>query len=200
MGIATYYQRKTKNGFTIVELLISIVVLVILATIVIAAYDPLGAKQKAQQDRANNELPTIANALKLYIYNNNGYPPETGDTVLPADLIQYINADSNVGLPKGPWANSTYYYDAWNIQNNGVGAPDTYQISIRFCTSSDTASTCSNNAPSATWASGFNSWQNAYYYCIQGYCRPGGPGTATTVPGYCINCANNQGVKYSGEP
>lgn len=202
MGINKYYVKKISQGFTIVELLVVIVVLATLATLVISALGPQQSKETAREVAATNELPTIGNAVKLYIYKNNTYPPETGDILLPADIIQNMEGGTNNTLPNGPWTGSYYYYDAWSVAPASMGAIDTYQISIRFCSQTTGAICNSANSPPASWSTGFDGTHSAYYYCIKGYCRPGGPGTTTTgVPGYCINCgtSDHSGVKYAGE-
>lgn len=54
---------KNRTGFTIVELLIVIVVIAILASITVAAFT--GVTQKAQIQRANTDLVTLAKAIHL---------------------------------------------------------------------------------------------------------------------------------------
>lgn len=53
--------RRKPAGFTIVELLIVIVIIAILASITIVAYN--GIQQRARVSRANSELQTLAKAI-----------------------------------------------------------------------------------------------------------------------------------------
>lgn len=56
------------RGFTIVELLIVIVVIAILATITIVAYN--GVQQRARDSARKNDVASIVKALKLYSVDN----------------------------------------------------------------------------------------------------------------------------------
>lgn len=61
------------NGFTIVELLIVIVVIAILATITIVAYN--GIQQRARDSQRRADISTIVKALEMYYTDNGQYPP-----------------------------------------------------------------------------------------------------------------------------
>ena len=66
-------RRKSRTaGFTIVELLIVIVVIGILATITIVAYN--GIQQRARDTARKSDIATIQKALELYHIDNGGYP------------------------------------------------------------------------------------------------------------------------------
>lgn len=67
---------KTKSGFTIVELLIVIVVIAILATISIVAYN--GVQERARNSQRTSDIRAIANALELYYADNGEYPMSGG--------------------------------------------------------------------------------------------------------------------------
>ena len=67
-----------REGFTIVELLIVIVVIGILATITIVAYN--GVQQRARDSRRQNDARIIKQALESYHADNNGYPNCAGGT------------------------------------------------------------------------------------------------------------------------
>lgn len=80
-----------RQGFTIVELLVVIVVIAILAAITIVAYN--GIRNRADAARASATADQFAKVLKLYSVNNNGtYPSSaaspTGEYCLgkPADF------------------------------------------------------------------------------------------------------------------
>lgn len=63
--------NKQKNGFTIVELLIVIVVIAILATISIVAYN--GIQQRARDAQRKSDIATLAKKLSLYNIDNGNY-------------------------------------------------------------------------------------------------------------------------------
>lgn len=63
-------KQRAKNGFTIVELLIVIVVIAILAAISIVAYN--GIQQRARDSRRAQDMSTIKKALLLYDSGHGG--------------------------------------------------------------------------------------------------------------------------------
>lgn len=64
-------MKKTINGFTIVELLIVIVVIAILATISIVAYN--GIQTRAENTKTNQAVTQYVKALASYAVLNNTY-------------------------------------------------------------------------------------------------------------------------------
>ena len=69
MGVRTFKDRKT--GFTIVELLIVIVVIAILASISIVAYN--GIQSRARDTARKSDLSQLSNATKLYSVDKGDY-------------------------------------------------------------------------------------------------------------------------------
>lgn len=68
--------NKTKNGFTIVELLIVIIVVAILAAITIVAYN--GIQQRARDARRAQDFSNIKKSLRAYEARHNGMPRTHG--------------------------------------------------------------------------------------------------------------------------
>lgn len=66
-------MKKSTSGFTIVELLIVIVVIAILATISIVAYN--GMQQRARNAQTVSAVTTYIKALQMYKVDNGQYPP-----------------------------------------------------------------------------------------------------------------------------
>jgi general secretion pathway protein G len=66
-------MNKNTSGFTIVELLIVIVVIAILATISIVAYN--GIQARARDNIRYADAKTIMKALELYKVDHGSYPP-----------------------------------------------------------------------------------------------------------------------------
>lgn len=64
------WDKQKAGGFTIVELLIVIVVIAILATITIVAYN--GIQQRARDSRRVQDLAMLSKATKLYAIDNGG--------------------------------------------------------------------------------------------------------------------------------
>ena len=70
---------KQKNGFTIVELLIVIVVIAILAAITIVSYN--GIQNRAKISIAQNNLTEISKQLEVYKVDNGVYPSSSQNSV-----------------------------------------------------------------------------------------------------------------------
>lgn len=72
------FMKKSfnKNGFTIIELLIVIVVIGILATLALNAFGTV--QQKARNTQRVTTAAALAKAMKLYIADNNSYPTTPG--------------------------------------------------------------------------------------------------------------------------
>lgn len=66
------YLKQT--GFTIVELLIVIIVIAILATISIVAYN--GIQERAKNSQTVSAVSQWAQALRMYKVDNGAYPPQ----------------------------------------------------------------------------------------------------------------------------
>lgn len=89
---------KKKNGFTLVELLIGITIVVMLAIMMIGAFNAIGITNKARDARRKKDLNRIKIALEEY-FNNKGE--------FPLDYASW-NIKSNCGknVPQLPTLNS----------------------------------------------------------------------------------------------
>ncbi|MDB5180226.1 MAG: PilE-like protein [Candidatus Saccharibacteria bacterium] len=88
-----HLQRVGKRGFTIVELLIVIVVIGILASMIVVAYN--GVQQQAQIVRRLDDIDKVAGVLALYAKDHNGsYPATTNNSTANWKTID-VRTDSN---------------------------------------------------------------------------------------------------------
>ncbi len=85
-------MRKSKSGFTVVELIIVIVIIAILATITIVAYR--GIQERARDDRRKTDIANITKALEIY-YDDNGSYPDPNATVSTAGASWYSSNDAS---------------------------------------------------------------------------------------------------------
>ncbi|MDD2483186.1 MAG: type II secretion system protein [Candidatus Shapirobacteria bacterium] len=67
---------KQKNGFTLVELLIGITIVVILAIMMIGAFNAVGITNKARDARRKKDLNRIKIALEEYFNNRGEFPQD----------------------------------------------------------------------------------------------------------------------------
>lgn len=170
-----------RRGFTVVELLLVIVVIAILTTITIVAFN--GIRERTYMGRAESEMASIAKSIQLYYtFEKSHWPADVDRNTAPAGLTQYMNGDIST-WPSGPWPGSTYDYDNFT----GSDGNPVVQISVRFCPISGTLSSC--KFPNEAWANGFQVNSSAYW-CITGVCRAH-PTESDSYPGYCMNCRND---------
>lgn len=82
-------MKRSASGFTIVELLIVIVIIAILATIVVVAYN--GIQNRANDVAVQSDINNAAKVLQIYKVNNGAFPTgttptETGNALDPLGL------------------------------------------------------------------------------------------------------------------
>ena len=120
--------KSSKQGFTIVELLIVVVVIAILAAISVVAYT--GIQQRARDSKRKIDLAAIAKAVELYRTDNGHYPPASSGgwctqlshpshSQLRTALSPYMGP-----LPKDPLYTDTY--QDYFYRNNAGNSYDLY--------------------------------------------------------------------------
>ncbi|GAB6177624.1 GspG family T2SS major pseudopilin variant XcpT [Desulfobaculum senezii] len=96
--------RRTRGGFSLIELMVVIVILGILATLLVPKI--MDRPDEARITKARLDIQSIETALKLYKLDNGRYPTtEEGLGVLAGDYLE------STGLPHDPWGNE-YIYQA----------------------------------------------------------------------------------------
>lgn len=111
--ISTAQRRHADDaGFSLLELMVVVVILSILALVIVPRV--IDRPDQARVTRAQSDLATLANAVKLYKLDNFRYPTtEQGLAALvsrpasepvPANWSGYIDR-----LPKDPWGNEYNY-------------------------------------------------------------------------------------------
>ena len=169
-----------RRGFTLVELLVAVAILLLLASIVMASFATM--RERAYLAKAQEEMHSFRQALELYALHHGGaYPPDVSRNV-PADLKTYLSG-TGTDWPNGPWPGSVYDWDNWDDPSSQGGR--VYQISIRFCPEYGPLSAC--RFPAQPWAADFDV-NSAYYLCVSGSCRAH-KDEAASYPGYCVNCS-----------
>ena len=109
-------MNKKKQGFTLIELMVVIVILGLLAGIILPRF--MGESDRAKQGIARTQMATLETALKMYKLDNGTYPtteqglkalvePPTAGT-LPRNWRKggYLEKGK---IPKDPWKNEFIY-------------------------------------------------------------------------------------------
>lgn len=123
-------KRRKKNGFTLVELMVVIVIIGLLATIVALNVIPSGDTARVQKAKA--DIATIEQALEMYRLQQSNYPTTAQGlaalTSAPAGLANpaaYQAGGYIKKLPDDPWGNPYLYaspgkHGAFDVWTNGA--------------------------------------------------------------------------------
>lgn len=104
-------RSRARQGFTLVEMLLVLVILAVLAAIVIPKFS--GRSQQAKETAAKSQISSIELALDAFEVDNGFYP--AGATGLNALVDQPNNAQNwkgpylKKGVPLDPWGNPYIY-------------------------------------------------------------------------------------------
>ena len=103
-------DSRRREGFTLVEMLLVLVILAVLAAVVVPRF--AGRGKQAKVTAAETEISALETALDVFEMDN-GYFPKSGD--LEALVVQPNNAPDWKGpyikreVPKDPWGNDYLY-------------------------------------------------------------------------------------------
>lgn len=95
---------KAKNGFTLVEILIVVVILGILAAIVIPQFTE--ASTEAKQASLMTDLQTMRSQIELYKVQHNDIPPTLA--AFEDQMTGYTDLDGNLEVAAGPGVYGPY--------------------------------------------------------------------------------------------
>jgi general secretion pathway protein G len=127
--------KKTQAGFTLLEILIVITILGILASLI--AVRVMDRPGEARTLKAEMDIQTLENALKLYKLDNAAYPSTDQGlkALVEQPAIGRIPKNWREGgylekgvVPKDPWGNNYYYmspgvrleaFDLWSYGADG---------------------------------------------------------------------------------
>lgn len=102
-------MKKSKRGFTLMEILIVVAIIGILSTIVIINVS--GAKNKSRYAKVIADMNEIGKAVNLYKVTNFTYPDDLGPNILPPQLN---NSGYLSSWPTPPCPGNGYDYDYQN--------------------------------------------------------------------------------------
>lgn len=108
------HKGSWRNGFTLIEVMVVVVILAILAALIVPKI--MGRPDEARAVAAKQDIATIVQALRLYRLDNTRYPTvEQGLAALVSrPTVSPAPANWKAGgylerLPKDPWGNPYLY-------------------------------------------------------------------------------------------
>lgn len=126
--------KQNKNGFTLVELLIVVMLIAILAGLLVTVINPQGIQQKARDSQRKADLKKIQAALELYFADMRTYPDFSGASgvnasttfasILSPDYMNKIPADPKAGVYTYRSASSGGRYVLVSILEVPLGVAD----------------------------------------------------------------------------
>lgn len=121
-------MRKTKSGFTIVELLIVIVVIGVLAAITVVAYN--GIQTRAENTKTVSSITAYVKGLSLYAADKGVYPTGFGQPCL-GQAPKCANTTDGVAscFGSGQTVANSGFESALSPYTSSLPAPSTQQIS-----------------------------------------------------------------------
>lgn len=142
-------RGRNKQGFTLVELLVVIVVLAVLAAIVLPKFMNSGTRSK--ESALKSDLKLLRNAISLFQADTGAYPKSLSDlaaTSAPATGMDSAGADATItagdwhgpyidSVPKDPITKGDFTY--------GTTSPNVGKVT------SGSAATASDNTAYNTW-------------------------------------------------
>jgi len=104
----TRSRRRRRDGFTLVEVLLVLVILVVIASLAVTAYGPM--QKKAYMKAAKTQIEVFANLLEAYRLDMNDFPATAqGLEALRSAPSDLANPDDWAGpylgkpVPSDPW-------------------------------------------------------------------------------------------------
>jgi len=128
-------RRSPRGGFTLIEVLLVLAILVIIASLAVMAYGP--ARRKAKIDAAKSQIGAFGSAIDLYNLTLDQYPAALEDLRTSGNLADPSKWDGpylDKEIPLDPWSQEYRYvtpgnrnpdsYDLWSVGPDGVDNTD----------------------------------------------------------------------------
>lgn len=99
-------RRRRKQGFSLAEMMVVIVIIGLLATLVVP--NVLQRLQSAFKGKVKADITAIESSLKEYAINNGGKYPDSLEALVTPDENGYTYLDRK-SVPLDPWKNEYMY-------------------------------------------------------------------------------------------
>ena len=99
----TVLKLSPSSGFTLIEIITAIGVLTILATVVLAAVNPIEQFRKAQDSKRKSDLAQVQRALEAYYQDFGRYPAHTTTGLNTYTINTGLGEDDNAILWGASW-------------------------------------------------------------------------------------------------
>ncbi len=119
-------KRKKQAGFTLVEVMVTLVIIGLMATIVVVTVLPM--MRKANSQKAAIDIANIGQAIEYYYLDTNHYPEKLEQLLGGSEAGEKARPDGYIkALPNDPWGNPYHYlypgehgvYDLWSYGADG---------------------------------------------------------------------------------
>lgn len=125
--------RRSRGGFTLIEILLVVVIIGILVGVAIPRLG--GRVRQAQIAAAEADINNVGMALRLYEVDNGSYPAGLqGLITSPGGAPNWRGPYLEKGMPKDPWGNDYIYampgshnphsYDLYSLGPDGTASGD----------------------------------------------------------------------------
>jgi general secretion pathway protein G len=124
------HSRRRSGGFTLIEVLLVLVILVVLFSLAVVSYGPI--RKKMQKDSAKTQVGLLATAAKTYEATVGDLPPNLDALrAQPADVPQgkWAGPYLDRAIPPDPWGKPYQYqapgqhntdsFDIWTTSPDG---------------------------------------------------------------------------------
>jgi len=99
------YARNDKDGFTFVELLVTVTIMAVMMAVAIVSYSSTNVRSRDTKRKA--DLETIRSALEICRSNYGEYPTDIYDSVICTDTDATVTLRTT---PKDPKTSGVYIY------------------------------------------------------------------------------------------
>jgi len=124
-------KNKTLDGFTILELLISVAIIALLSSIILFGISTI--KEKSRDARRMSDVKQIQNALNLYFTSHNTFPVFPAEITITGDDAFSLLLENEKTIPAIP-TDPMPTFGSYKYQSNSVGT-DFY---LNFCLETNT--------------------------------------------------------------